>query len=32
MIHGIISVGGLYVLIGIGTIVKVAEQFINLFH
>lgn len=32
MIHGIISVGGLYVLLGAQAIITIAGQIINLFH
>ncbi len=32
MIHGIISVGGLYMIIGINVILTVAEKIVSLFH
>lgn len=31
MIHGILSVGGLYLLFGISAVVEVAERVISLF-
>lgn len=32
MIHGILSVGGLYALIGISTVVEIAGRIISLFN
>ncbi len=32
MIHGILSVGGLYVLLGIDVLITAAERIISLLH
>ena len=32
MIHGILSVGGLYVLLGVEALLTVADKIVTLFH